>query len=161
MAKKLNKALGMIEKIAKGLDVSKRKEQTVLEMASSTDEKIRTLSLKSGSWKGKEPWFVLDEKQKLHALISVESLTKLVDNFKKMEQEAFTMKLEKSILQQLPIDFQDVWAVASEEIRKRKRTEIDFDKLIKKIKKEHPNLFLDLRDFYLPEGVNFMQSFEN
>jgi len=161
MAKKIHKEFGLIEKISKGLGSKAQKEQIVLEMTSSEDEKVKSLHLQRGDWNNKkEPWFVLDEKQKLHALISVESLSKLVKNFKKMEEDAFSMKLEKSILQQLPIDFQDVWTVAMQEINKRKRVDIDFEKLVRKIKKEHPNLFLDLKDFYMPEGVNFMQQFE-
>lgn len=160
MAKKSSKSLVMIEKIAKGLDVSKQKEQTLLEISSSEQENAKILTLKRGSWSGKEPWFVLDEKQKLHALIPIEALSKVMENLRQMEEEAFSMKLEKSILQQLPIDFQDVWTVAMEEVQKRKSKDIDFEKLIRKIKKEHPNLFLDLRDLYLPEGVNIMQQFE-
>lgn len=160
MAKKSSKSLVMIEKIAKGLDVSKQKEQTLLEISSSEQEDAKILTLKRGSWSGKEPWFVLDEKQKLHALIPIEALSKVMENLKQMEEEAFSMKLEKSILQQLPIDFQDVWTVAMEEVQKRKSKDIDFEKLVRKIKKEHPNLFLDLRDLYLPEGVNIMQQFE-
>lgn len=160
MAKKSSKSLVMIEKIAKGLDVSKQKEQTLLQMSASEHENAKILTLKRGSWSGKEPWFVLDEKQKLHALIPIEALSKVMENLKQMEEEAFSMKLEKSILQQLPIDFQDVWTVAMEEVQKRKSKDIDFEKLIRKIKKEHPNLFLDLRDLYLPEGVNIMQQFE-
>lgn len=160
MAKKSSKSLVMIEKIAKGLDVSKQKEQTLLEISSSEQENAKILTLKRGSWSGKEPWFVLDEKQKLHALIPIEALSKVMENLKQMEEEAFSMKLEKSILQQLPIDFQDVWTVAMVEVQKKKTKDIDFEKLIRKIKKEHPNLFLDLRDLYLPEGVNIMQQFE-
>lgn len=160
MAKKSSKSLVMIEKIAKGLDVSKQKEQTLLEISSSEQEDAKILTLKRGSWSGKEPWFVLDEKQKLHALIPIEALSKVMENLKQMEEEAFSMKLEKSILQQLPIDFQDVWTVAMEEVQKRKSKDIDFEKLVRKIKKDHPNLFLDLRDLYLPEGVNIMQQFE-
>jgi len=160
MAKSSSKSLVMIEKIAKGLDVSKQKEQTLLQMSASEHENAKILTLKRGSWSGKEPWFVLDEQQKLHALIPIEALSKVMENLKQLEEEAFSMKLEKSILQQLPIDFQDVWTVAMEEVQKRKSKDIDFEKLVRKIKKEHPNLFLDLRDFYLPEGVNIMQQFE-
>ena len=160
MAKSSSKSLVMIEKIAKGLDVSKQKEQTLLQMSASEHENAKILTLKRGSWSGKEPWFVLDEKQKLHALIPIEALSKVMENLRQMEEEAFSMKLEKSILQQLPIDFQDVWTVAMEEVQKRKSKDIDFEKLVRKIKKEHPNLFLDLRDLYLPEGVNIMQQFE-
>ena len=160
MAKKSSKSLVMIEKLARGLDVSKQKEQTLLEMSASEHENGKILTLKRGNWTAKEPWFVLDEKQKLHALIPIEALSQVMKNLKQMEEEAFSMKLEKSILQQLPIDFQDVWTVAMEEVQKRKTKDIDFEKLIRKIKKEHPNLFLDLKDFYLPEGVNIMQQFE-
>lgn len=160
MAKSSSKSLVMIEKIAKGLNVSKQKEQTLLEISTGEQENAKILTLKRGSWRSKEPWFVLDEAQKLHALIPIEALSKVMKNLKQMEEEAFFMKLEKSILQQLPIDFQDVWTVAMEEVQKRKSKDIDFEKLVRKIKKEHPNLFLDLRDFYLPEGVNIMQQFE-
>ena len=65
MAKSSSKSLVMIEKIAKGLDVSKQKEQTLLQMSASEHENAKILTLKRGSWSGKEPWFVLDEKQKL------------------------------------------------------------------------------------------------
>ncbi|MDD3344458.1 MAG: DUF2603 domain-containing protein [Sulfurospirillaceae bacterium] len=152
----------MIDKISKSLQLSNHKEQTVLEMHASEDENVKTLRLKRGSWKSKkEPWLVIDDNQKVHALISMDAMHKIVENFKQMEQDAFALKLEKSILQQLPIDFQDVWTVAMKEVQKSKKTEINFDRLIKKIKQEHPNLFLNLKDFYMPEGITMMQSFES
>lgn len=162
MIKKKNKELMMIDKISKSLSVTRPKERTLLEIETTEEKDTKLLRLKNGSWNSKkEPWLVLDEKQKLHALLSMDSLTKIVENFKQMEQETFSLKLEKSILQQLPLDFNDVWAVAMEEIKKQKKTAVDFDKVIKKIKKEHPNLFLNLQDFYLSEGVNVIQSSQN
>ena len=159
MAKKKSKELMMIDKITKSLSVAKPKERTFLEIEASDEADTKILRLKSGSWNSKkEPWLVLDEKQKLHALLSMDSLTKIVENFRQMEQEAFSLKLEKSILQHLPIDFNDVWAVAIEEIKKYKKTPADFDKVIYKIKKEHPNLFLNLQDFHLPEGMNILSA---
>ena len=156
---KRKKESRMIEKISKGLSVSKQKEQTVLEIVPNEDENTRLLRLKNGSWdNAKEPWLVYDENQKLHALLSIDTLSKMIEHFKKAEQETLFLKLEKSILQQLPLDFQDVWAVAMEEINKSKKREIDFDKLIKKIKKDHPNLFLDLKDLYLPEGASIISA---
>ena len=155
------KEFKMIEKISKSLTIRKQKEQTDLEIVAGEDEHSKHLRLKNGSWDNtKEPWLVYDENQKLHALLSIETLSKMVEHYKKAEQEALFLKLEKSILQQLPLDFQDVWAVAMEEIGKSKKNEIDFDKLVKKIKKEHPNLFLDLKDFYLPEGASIISAIE-
>ncbi|WP_238585275.1 DUF2603 domain-containing protein [Sulfurospirillum halorespirans] len=149
----------MIEKISKGLSLSKQKEQTVLEITPSEEESTKLLRLKRGSWdNAKEPWLVYDEKQKLHALLSIDTLSKMIEHFKKAEQEALFLKLEKSILQQLPLDFNDVLTVAMEEMNKSKKKDIDFNKLIKKIKKDHPNLFLDIKDLYLPEGASIISA---
>lgn len=149
----------MIEKISKGLSLSKQKEQTVLEITPSEEESTKLLRLKRGSWENaKEPWLVYDEKQKLHALLSIDTLSKMIEHFKKAEQEALFLKLEKSILQHLPLDFNDVLTVAMEEMNKSKKKDIDFNKLIKKIKKDHPNLFLDIKDLYLPEGASIISA---
>jgi len=156
---KRKKEFKMIEKISKGLSVSKQKEQTVLEIVPNEAESTKLLRLKNGSWdNAKEPWLVYDENQKLHALLSIDTLSKMIEHFKKAEQETLLLKLEKSILQQLPLDFHDVWTVAMEEIDKSKKREVDFDKLIKKIKKDHPNLFLDIKDLYLPEGASIISA---
>ncbi|AOO64318.1 hypothetical protein SHALO_0528 [Sulfurospirillum halorespirans DSM 13726] len=156
---KQRKEFRMIEKISKGLSLSKQKEQTVLEITPSEEESTKLLRLKRGSWdNAKEPWLVYDEKQKLHALLSIDTLSKMIEHFKKAEQEALFLKLEKSILQQLPLDFNDVLTVAMEEMNKSKKKDIDFNKLIKKIKKDHPNLFLDIKDLYLPEGASIISA---
>jgi len=156
---KQRKEFRMIDKISKGLSLSKQKEQTVLEITPSEEESTKLLRLKRGSWENaKEPWLVYDEKQKLHALLSIDTLSKMIEHFKKAEQEALFLKLEKSILQHLPLDFNDVLTVAMEEMNKSKKKDIDFNKLIKKIKKDHPNLFLDIKDLYLPEGASIISA---
>ena len=162
MAKTKSKEVMMIDKLSKSLSVMKPKERTLLEIEASLEEDTKVLRLKSGKWNSiKEPWLVLDEKQKLHALLSMDSLTKIVENFRQMEREAFALKLEKSILQHLPLDFNDVWAVAIEEIKKYKKTPADFDKVVYAIKKKHPNLFLNLQDFHFPEGMSVLSSSSN
>ncbi len=158
---KRKKEFKMIEKISRGLSLNKQKEQTVLEIVSHEDENSKLLRLKRGSWNNqKEPWLVYDENQKLHAMLSIDTLSKMIEHFKKAEQETLFLKLEKSILQHLPLDFHDVWTVAMEEMKKSKKSDMDFDALIKKIKKEHPNLFLDLKDLYLPEGASIISAIE-
>lgn len=152
----------MIDKISKNLSELNPKTRTFLEIEEGASADTKVLRLKSGKWNSKkEPFLVLDEKQKLHALLSMDSLTKIVENFRKLEQEAFSLKLEKSILQQLPLDFNDVWTVATKVIKDEKKDLVDFDKIVSSIKKEHPNLFLNLHDLYLPEGVNIVHSAQN
>ena len=156
---KNKKEFEMIEKISKGLNLSKKRTQTVLQIAPSEVEDTKLLQLVEGSWKGiKDSCLVFDEKQNLYALLSVESLARVIDRFQKAEQEVLSLKLEKSILQHLPLDFYDVWTVAMKEIEKSKNSDIDFDKLVLNIKKSHPNLFLDLKDLQVPEGASIIST---
>ncbi len=147
--------LSKIEEIKEYIGDDSKNYETVIEVENTDNPDIKTLSLKSGSWSGKEPWFVIDENQKLHTMISIDSIHKLIENFKKLQQDNFDLKLEKTILQHVPIDYQDVWAVAMDEIKKlankngnEKSLNVDLEKLLRKIKKEHPNLFLNLKELF-------------
>jgi len=147
--------LNEIEKIKKYVGDDSTNYETVIEVENTDNPDIKTLNLKSGTWSGKEPWFVIDENQKLHTMISMSSINKLIESFKKLQQDNFDLKLEKTILQHVPIDYQDVWAVAMDEVKKlaakngnEKTLNIDLEKLLRKIKKEYPNLFLNLKDLF-------------
>lgn len=159
MKKEIN-IFDKIEDIEEYIGDKNRKYDTVIEIAKTDYPDIKTLSLKSGSWDGKEPWFIIDENQKLHTMISIDSIHKLIENFKKLQQDKFDLKLEKTILQHVPIDFQDVWTVAMDEIKKladknnhAKSLNIDLERLLRKIKKEHPNLFLNLKDLFMGQNM--------
>ena len=71
----------LIDKVSK--DIGLDGEKTVIEVKSTDNPDIKELSLKSGSWQSDEPWFVVDENQKLHTMMSLESVNKIIKNFKK------------------------------------------------------------------------------
>ena len=144
-----------LDSIDEYFSTDKKKYETVIEIENTDSPDIKMLSLTSGSWESKEPWFVIDEEQKLHAMVSIDTMNKLIENFKGLQQDNFDLKLEKTILQHVPIDYQDVWTVAMDEIKKlalknsnSKTVNVDLERLLRKIKKEHPNLFLNLKDLF-------------
>jgi hypothetical protein len=142
-----------------------REHRTLLGIKETKDPNIKELYLKEGDWNEDEPWFAIEDNndKKAYAFIPADAFAHLIETLQHAQQENFNLKLEKTIWQNIPSDFEDVWVVAMDEIRKyaqqndpNKAVSIDLDKLIKKIKKEHPNLFINLRDF-LPHQMNQLQ----
>ena len=150
-----NRAMDKINEFSGQLGI-KNDDKTVLEITASEGES-KTLRLKSGRWDAPEPWFVIDESQRVHTLVSIASLKNLLEGLRGLQREAFELRLEKAIYQQIPIDFNDAWVVAMDEIKKQAKgglmeMNIDLDKLMSKVKKQHPNLFVDMEAMMRERG---------
>ena len=135
------------------------KEQILLELKDTADSNVKELHLKQGSFDKNEPWFVVDENndKKAYAVLPLDTFNKVIEILKNIQQENFNLKLEKSIWQQIPMDFDDVWVVAMDKVQELvdkqnpdKPISIDIDKLVRDIKNEHPNLFVNMKNFLPP-----------
>jgi hypothetical protein len=144
-----------INTISRNIGIDDKDDKTILEVELTDNPDVKSLNLKSGSWEAKEPWFVIDEKKKIHTMVSLDTLSRMIENLKTLGQENFELKLEKTIWKHLPVDFGDVWVVAMDEIKNiaknsdnAQAVKIDIERLVENIKKKHPSLFVDLKGIY-------------
>lgn len=142
-----------IGKLAEKLGIENINVATIVKISGTDDPNKKTMELLQGDWAGEAPWLVLDESNNMFVLSSVETFLQLLASLKQSTRENFNLRLEKAILQQLPIDFNDVWVVAMQEIQKRLREskdkkllDIDLEQLVGQIKKNYPNLFINFKE---------------
>lgn len=100
------------------------------------------------SWNGKDTLFLKSDSGDAYVMMDERSYNKIVKLLRSHQDEMLRLRLEKEILQNMPIDFDDVWIVAMNEIRKSVQVgqskHIDTRNVVRSIKKTHPNLFFDM-----------------
>jgi len=87
------------------------------------------------------PMWVMEVGDKIKVAMDVDEYMDLMEMSKKILKENFELKLEKAILSEFPIDYDDVKAVVLEEM---KNSDKSIDEIVEKVKLEHPNLFYNL-----------------
>jgi hypothetical protein len=96
--------------------------------------------LKEGD-KNSSLWLIeIDDKPKI--ALDFDEYISIMESMKKLMKENFELKLEKAILSEFPIDYDDVKAVVLEEMKENPN--MNLNDIVKKIKIEHPNLFYDI-----------------
>ncbi len=88
------------------------------------------------------PLWVMEVGDKIKVVLDVDEYMEFMEMSKKLLKENFELKLEKAILSEFPIDYDDVKAVVLEEMKKDGDKSIE--EVVDKIKLEHPNLFYNL-----------------
>ncbi len=86
--------------------------------------------------------WIMKIENKLKVVLDTNEYKEIMEMAKKLMKENFELKLEKTILSEFPIDYDDVKAVVLEEMKKNNQQNIE--QTVNKIKIEHPNLFYNL-----------------
>lgn len=139
---KLINSLKLIETLSNTLGV-KEKDKILFDIEEISQNELR-IRIKNGSLNYKTPWFAIKNEEP-YVFMPAEIFDIVLKMLKNAQRESFELKLERSIWQHFPVDFGDVWRVAMDELSRQKFVkEPDLDKIVEKIKREHPNLFVDL-----------------
>ncbi|ACM92560.1 conserved hypothetical protein [Nautilia profundicola AmH] len=119
----------MAEKIAKKLNIN---EKTVVECK---EFEVIEGNLDNSLW-------IMHINNEFKIVLDVEEYMKLMETMKNVMKENFELKLEKAILSEFPVDYDDVKAVVLEEMKRDENASIS--EILNKVKLEHPNLFYNL-----------------
>ncbi|GAB6074599.1 DUF2603 domain-containing protein [Nautilia lithotrophica] len=119
----------MAEKIAEKLNIN---EKTIID--------CKNFEIIEGDLKN--PLWIMQINDQLKIVLDVDEYMKLMESMKNIMKENFELKLEKAILSEFPVDYDDVKAVVLEEMKRNENASIT--EIINKVKLEHPNLFYNL-----------------
>ncbi|WP_457562012.1 DUF2603 domain-containing protein [Caminibacter pacificus] len=86
-------------------------------------------------------WVMVTPEEKLKVVMDIDEYMSMMEALKQAMKENIDLKLEKAILSEFPIDYEDVRAVVLEEM---KNSDENIQEIVKKVKTQHPNLFYNL-----------------
>ncbi|HIO90935.1 MAG TPA: DUF2603 domain-containing protein [Campylobacterales bacterium] len=78
--------------------------------------------------------------------IPIDLLNGVINMMQDLQKENFELKLEKSILQHLPTDFEDVKAVVVDKLDNNYDSQ-SINNVVNEVRKQYPNLFIDMKSF--------------
>lgn len=78
--------------------------------------------------------------------IPIEVLNTVINMMQDLQKENFELKLEKSILQHLPTDFEDVKAVVVDKLDNNYDSN-SIENAVNEVRNQYPNLFIDMKNF--------------
>ncbi|EEO25924.1 DUF2603 domain-containing protein [Helicobacter winghamensis] len=93
--------------------------------------------------KENEIYSLLDCNNQEFYLIPKKTMQTLINKLKNFENDKYLFKLKQEIYKNMPVDFDDVWCIALNEIKDYKKDPKD---IVKHLKKCHPYLFLNFLD---------------
>jgi delta-aminolevulinic acid dehydratase/porphobilinogen synthase len=115
-------------------------KQTAEKLNVKTVVECKDLELLEGDLN--EPmWVMVTPNKDLKVVLSPEEYISMMETLKSVMKENLELKLEKAILSEFPIDYDDVKAVVLEEM---KDSDKSIKEIVEKVKLEHPNLFYNL-----------------
>ena len=88
------------------------------------------------------PFWFMEIDNKLKVVLDVKEYMDLMNSLKEVMKENFELKLEREILSEFPVDYEDVKAVVLEKMKEDNNLSIK--NAVKKVKEEHPNLFFEM-----------------
>lgn len=116
------------------------------------------LHLEKGEFDPREAWFLHDDDGEEYVVMPQNILKKIISIIRNAHEEKLLLELSRDISQQTPVDFDDVLAVALNKLESRRLPDgslpkINTKSLIKEIKKQYPNLFLNIPEQFLFKGM--------
>lgn len=116
------------------------------------------LHLEKGAFDPREAWFLRDDDGEEYVVMPQNILKKIISIIRNAHEEKLLLELSRDISQQTPVDFDDVMAVALNKLESKRLPDgslpkINTKSLIKAIKKQYPNLFLNIPEQFLFKGI--------